>query len=53
MTETKGSNENLMLRGIEEAKTDCARKHFATISYNNIKYAVVENYEDLMKIVEE
>ncbi len=53
VAETKGSMENLELelRSIEKSKIACARKHFATISHNNVKYEVVETYEDLMKIV--
>ena len=55
VVETKGNMENmsLELRGVEFAKTECARKHFAAISSDSVKYEVVETYEDLMKVVGE
>lgn len=53
VAETKGSMENLELelRGVERSKIACARKHFAAISSDTVKYEVVETYDDLMKIV--
>lgn len=55
VAETKGTMENLdlALRGIEEAKIECAKKHFAAISSNIVKYDVVATYEDLMKMIKE
>lgn len=55
VAETKGTMENLdlSLRGIEEAKIECARKHFEAISSNLVKYDVVATYEDLMKMIKE
>lgn len=41
----------LQLRGIEDAKIQCARKHFAALSSDNIKYDVVDSYKSLMEIV--
>lgn len=55
VAETKGNMENLELelRGVEKSKIACARKHFAAISSDSVKYEVVETYEDLMKVVGE
>ena len=51
VAETKGSLDSLDLRGIEDAKIACARKHFAAISGTNITYDVVRTYQDLLDIV--
>ena len=51
VAETKGSMRSFDLRGTEEAKIDCARKHFKAISSGNVKYDVVENYTRLWDIV--
>ena len=48
IAETKGSMESLELREIESAKIKCARKHFATISNEEVQYDVVSNYGELM-----
>lgn len=54
VAETKGSLSTLQLKGIEDAKIECARKFFATISNktgDNVTYDVVTNYSDLMRLV--
>lgn len=51
IAETKGSMSTLQLREIEGAKIQCARKHFAALSSDNIKYDVVDSYKSLMEIV--
>lgn len=51
IAETKGSMSTLQLRGIEDAKIQCARKHFEALNSDNIKYDVVTGYKDLMEIV--
>jgi len=51
VAETKGSMSTLQLRGIEDAKIQCARKHFAALNSDNIKYDVVDSYKSLMEIV--
>lgn len=51
VAETKGSLSTLQLRGIEDAKIQCARKHFEALNSDNIKYDVVSSYKDLMEIV--
>lgn len=51
IAETKGSMESMQLRAIEKAKVACARKHFLSISTNQVKYDVVSSYQDLMEKV--
>jgi type III restriction enzyme len=51
IAETKGSMDSMELRGIEQAKIDCARKHFAKLNTSQLTYDVVNNYERLMEIV--
>jgi type III restriction enzyme len=48
VAETKGSLDTLQLRGVEDAKIECARRHFAAISGDNVKYDVVNSFEALM-----
>jgi len=51
VAETKGSMMTLDLKGIEDAKISCARKHFETLSTEDVKYEVVDNYDKLLAIV--
>jgi type III restriction enzyme len=54
VAETKGSLSTLELRGIEEAKIDCARKFFAALNEklgHGVKYDVVTDYTELMQLV--
>ena len=51
IAKTKGFMSTLLLHGIEDAKIHSARKHFAALSSDNIKYDVVANYKSLMEIV--
>ncbi len=51
IAETKGSMSKLDLRPIEESKISCARKFFAKISGDQVKYDVVDSYEKLMGLV--
>lgn len=49
VAETKGSMESLELRGIEKAKTDCAKKLFDQLQLaGNVRYEVVDSYESLL-----
>lgn len=48
IAETKGSMQTLELREIEQAKINCARKHFTAISDNDVQYDVVSNYSKLI-----
>lgn len=51
VAETKGSLESCELRKIEDVKIDCARRHFAAISSDRVKYGVVTSYGDLLKLI--
>ena len=51
VAETKGSLKGMELRGVEKAKTDCARKLFDRISDGQVRYGVVDSYEALMNLV--
>ncbi len=52
VTESKG-NDSLIsqLRGSEESKIECARRHFAAISDNGCIYGVATDYKTLYDIV--
>jgi type III restriction enzyme len=51
IAETKGSMSSMQFRKIEEAKIDCARKFFATINHDQVRYDVVDSYGKLMDLV--
>jgi len=51
VAETKGSMSSMELRKIEECKIDCARKFFAGITTDQVKYDVVTDYGKLMNVV--
>ena len=54
VAETKGSLSTLQLKGVEEAKIECARKFFASLSEKNgddVTYDVVTDYTELMQLV--
>ncbi len=36
---------------VEQAKIDCARRHFAAISGENVVYDVVDSYQSLLEKV--
>ena len=46
--ETKGSMSTMQLKGAEKLKIEYARKHFAKLGTDLLKYYVVATYEDLM-----
>ena len=52
VAETKGDLSSLELRGIEEAKIKCARKFFAKITSDQVRYDVVDSYGKLMELVQ-
>lgn len=52
VAETKGSLSSLDLREFEKRKIDCARKFFAKVTSDQVKYDVVNNYGKLMEIVQ-
>ncbi|MFD6949475.1 restriction endonuclease subunit R [Nocardiopsis sp. TSRI0078] len=54
VAETKGSLSTLQLKGVENAKVECARKFFASLNERNgqdVKYEVVTDYSELMQVV--
>ena len=51
IAETKGSLDKMELRGVEEAKTECAKKLFNSISTNSTRYGVVDKFENLYNII--
>jgi len=51
VAETKGSMSTMELRKIEECKIDCARKFFAKITSDQVRYDVVNSYGKLMELV--
>ena len=52
VAETKGTLDSLQLSNhiapIEQAKIDCARKHFKAISSDNVVYEVIDSYQSLL-----
>ena len=40
--------DSLELRDVEKAKIECAKKHFNCISNGEVKYDVVDNYEEYL-----
>ena len=54
VAETKGSTLDSSLRPVEQAKIECAAKHFAEISENQagkVVYHKVKNYQQVLQIV--
>ena len=55
VAETKGSMSTLQLKGVENAKIECARKFFATLNnkadHEGVKFDVVDDYDALLQLV--
>ncbi|MDY5506728.1 MAG: restriction endonuclease subunit R, partial [Schaalia hyovaginalis] len=54
VAETKGSLSTLQLKGTEQAKIECARRFFRTVSeqtQEEVVYDVVTDYDELMALV--
>jgi type III restriction enzyme len=51
IAESKGSMSSIELREIEKCKIKCAKKFFATITSEQVKYDVVDSYGKLMELV--
>ena len=51
IAETKGSLSSMELRKIEASKIECARKFFAKITNEKVRYEVVDGYGKLMELV--
>ena len=57
VAETKGSMSTLQLKGIEDAKIECARRFFAALNgkaqHGGVKYDVVDSFDSLLQLVGE
>lgn len=55
VAETKGSMSTLQLKGVENAKIECARKFFASLNsktgMDGVRYDVVDTYDSLLQLV--
>ena len=52
VAETKGNDwQESQLRGSEDAKIECARRHFAAISDSKVVYGVAKDYQSLYNLV--
>lgn len=55
VAETKGSMSTLQLKGVENAKIECARRFFATLNgktdASGVEYDVVDSYDSLLQLV--
>src|SRR5690606_11663723 len=55
VAETKGSMSTLQLKGVENAKIECARRFFESLNgktgTDGVKYDVVTEYSELMQLV--
>ena len=55
VAETKGSMSTLELKGVENAKIECARKFFASLNhmaeYDGVKYDVVKDFDTLLQLI--
>ena len=51
VAETKGSDFDMDLRGIEQLKIHCAEKHFHSISGGLVKFSKVTSYDKLLDII--
>ncbi|MGN7157456.1 type III restriction-modification system endonuclease [Dietzia cercidiphylli] len=54
VAETKGSLSTLQLKGVENAKIECARKFFSEVNQKfegQVKYDVADSYSKLMELV--
>ena len=51
VVETKGNIDPIDLRGVESAKIECAKAHFAAISDGSVVYDVVRDFDDLINLV--
>ena len=41
----------MQLRETEHAKIECAKKHFAALSNSDVKYDVVNSYDELVEMM--
>jgi type III restriction enzyme len=51
VAETKGSDSDMDLRGIEQLKIHCAKKHFDSISGGIVNFSKVSSFDKLLEII--
>lgn len=51
VAETKGSMSSMQLREIEKSKIACAKKFFAKITNESVRYDMIDSYGKLMELV--
>ena len=51
IAETKGSMSTMDLKGVENAKIECAKKLFNEMSTSNVRYHNVATYDDLLQVM--
>ena len=51
IAETKGTMNSLNIKPIEKAKIDCAKKLFNELSTSHVKYHNVDNYQNLLAVM--
>lgn len=51
VAETKGSDSDMDLRGIEKLKIHCATEHFKTISDGEVTFSKISSYDKLLEII--
>jgi type III restriction enzyme len=51
VAETKGSDRQEDLRGIEALKIHCAEEHFAAIGNGEVQFSKVSTYEKMLEMV--
>lgn len=51
IAETKGSMDSLQLKEVEKKKINYAKKHFEALGHKDIKYDMVNNYDELLNLV--
>ncbi|MCP5495990.1 MAG: DEAD/DEAH box helicase family protein [Leptospiraceae bacterium] len=51
IAETKGSMDSLQLKEVEKKKIGYAKKHFEALGHQDIKYDMVNNYDELLNLV--
>ncbi len=51
IAETKGSMDSMQLKGVENAKIECAKKLFNNISTSNVRYHEVTDYQNMLDIM--
>lgn len=48
VAETKGSLDTMQLKGVENAKIECAKKLYNKMSTSKVRYEYVTNYSDML-----